>query len=1055
MQKIKRVVVLVSLVAILVLSIVGICSIFSKSNKTVAKAEEVANSESFNFKLLTDSDGEQSYSVSIKADQKPSAKVVIIPESYNGLPVTEIAMNGFMSCAQLERVFIPTCMTKIGNNAFMNCPNLERLSLSYVQSIGMNAFALCPKLDKMFFPKTLKTVGANILRNNSNTVLIQSSEDEVNSGWESTWSSYFTGNVIYGADVGEAINYTEILDSSSSQVIGYEIPQWQFLTDENADLVIYNSFRKDENSEYLPVLNVCSEAFTLSKLHSITFKEREDAPKFNHKINLRSNAFLGFLGAGEIVFEVGVTFNHPTDLNVAFQSFIEEEEDEKIIKGDSDGHSMKVFAETSLNSITLPFDIEFIPQRMFYQNPYLKSIKWYNTEDDKINVLPNVKKIGSEAFTSCVGLKSLYIPSSVVMLGDDAFFRWGKGDDNQELNIDFYEDDLPEGWSVGWNNGIDKNNATINYKALTKVIIDYQDDAETRVEIGVKPGLEMPVLEKPMRPGYVFKGIYAEENGSGLQFYTENMAVGVPWEIGDSDTLYVYWEIETYYIFYPSELNELISPDYLNGRKFTVKDYFDIDLVENEGYRYIFEPSRIEEGTVGNQYLTYKKEPMKFRAHFVVDDWKGNAVKEDIFFTVEEEVFYEKLEDRNFSFEWNLAFIPLGTHENLTIIGTWTPNRYPITYKNIRNGLVNDNPNEYIYGQELVLKAATIGGYYVVWDNDFISDTTEGEVVITATYLEKTLNECYNNGVYEIWTLNQFCELKDQPNGGSGRTYYIRADISGSYYSRTYLQPMNEFRGVLNGLGHTISELYIDTSSGGNLGFCRINYGTIKNLMFRMGYQVDSNFSNVCIGLFAGINCGRIECCTVKENSYRSILANAGGDSYAGCFVGINDGTIVQCLGGSSIEGNCNIGTIAGQNTGIISNCNVGNGNFDIRYTYSGLTNACVGGIVGLQVNGQVTNCSFQGKITWSANYKSDKYNSFGEDREMQPCIGIMIGYNQGGSISGSSWQAKSGVPDGYIVGAEMEPVIVTWTTGALWWQETHTHNQGLYFRNEECGRVD
>lgn len=41
------------------------------------------------------------------------------------------------------------------------------------------------------------------------------------------------------------------------------------------------------------------------------------------------------------------------------------------------------------------------------------------------------------------------------------------------------------------------------------------------------------------------------------------------------------------------------------------------------------------------------------------------------------------------------------------------------------------------------------------------------------------------------------------------------------------------------------------------------------------------------------------------------------------------------------------------------------------------------------------------------------------------------------------------------LVSAVIEPVVVKWTTGALFWEEDHEHDQGLYFKVAECGRID
>lgn len=42
----------------------------------------------------------------------------VIPVTYQDLPVTEIAANGFMACSSLKKIIIPASIKKIGSAAF-------------------------------------------------------------------------------------------------------------------------------------------------------------------------------------------------------------------------------------------------------------------------------------------------------------------------------------------------------------------------------------------------------------------------------------------------------------------------------------------------------------------------------------------------------------------------------------------------------------------------------------------------------------------------------------------------------------------------------------------------------------------------------------------------------------------------------------------------------------------------------------------------------------------------------------------------------------------------
>ncbi len=66
---------------------------------------------------------------------------VIIPEEFNGKPVTAIGSGCFKDDMFVESVVIPETVTEIGSLAFMNCENLETVRIpESVTSIGKRAF---------------------------------------------------------------------------------------------------------------------------------------------------------------------------------------------------------------------------------------------------------------------------------------------------------------------------------------------------------------------------------------------------------------------------------------------------------------------------------------------------------------------------------------------------------------------------------------------------------------------------------------------------------------------------------------------------------------------------------------------------------------------------------------------------------------------------------------------------------------------------------------------------------------------------------------------------
>ena len=458
MKRIKQSKIIIISVLITLLLLAGMILLIPKAK--TANAATIEPNEKLNYTLVTNEDGESSYKVGVKTAYRSQVEFVVIPETYEGLPVTEVAANGFVSCANLTKVILPATVKVLGNNAFMNCGKLQAVSMPNVQSIGTNAFGMCTTLDRLFIPNSVTEVGANILRNNPNTVFVQSSSEVVDTLWSSTWSNYFTGEIVYSVDPEDTIQYREILGTDNSTVIGYEIKEEQYLADIDADVVIYNSVCVDEELGYLPVLNICPEAFLFSQVNSITIRDRHtddvEAPSFTHKMNIRSNAFL-FAIVQEIKIEVGVTFNHPENLQMAYT---ESMYDGQPILGDADGYSTRIFEESVVKTVTLPAEMDIVTERMFYNCTYLESIKINGAEYDGTNKLPEVQKIGSEAFSSCIALNNITVPESVKYVGEAAFSNLGENTDKQEIYVDKYEDEISD-WDSNWavNN---KGNVTIS-----------------------------------------------------------------------------------------------------------------------------------------------------------------------------------------------------------------------------------------------------------------------------------------------------------------------------------------------------------------------------------------------------------------------------------------------------------------------------------------------------------------------------------------------------------------------------------------------------------------
>lgn len=90
-----------------------------------------------------------------------SGNELIIPSTFGGKPVTEIAANALCGCDHLTSIFIPDSVTAIGAYAFYGCSGLTELVIpSQVSAIGFCALGECSALERLSLPLTGDRFGA-------------------------------------------------------------------------------------------------------------------------------------------------------------------------------------------------------------------------------------------------------------------------------------------------------------------------------------------------------------------------------------------------------------------------------------------------------------------------------------------------------------------------------------------------------------------------------------------------------------------------------------------------------------------------------------------------------------------------------------------------------------------------------------------------------------------------------------------------------------------------------------------------------------------------------
>lgn len=318
---------------------------------------------------------------------------------------------------------------------------------------------------------------------------------------------------------------------------------------------------------------------------------------------------------------------------------------------------------------------------------------------------------------------------------------------------------------------------------------------------------------------------------------------------------------------------------------------------------------------------------------------------------------------------------------------------------------------------------------------------------------EKRLSSLYNNstGYYEIWTYNQLNSVRNY------RASKHKLMTSITMPEDTNWVPIPTFTGTFDGNNYWINKLTIKYGlTGENTTVTRVNYGlfeenkgTIKNLGISQGafglYKYTATYSNVPIycGFIAAKNSGTISYCKALGSFLQFAYIAPLIESISGSICGYNTGRVEYCEvfeTGIQLTTGFGGGIVGHNKGGTITHCEIALSNVscyqefesDTADGYSSGHYGAVGGIVGYAEGGTISYCDV------ASNVDVD-YNGFSSSsRSLAPELGIIAGRSTSATTYTSNVaEGKTGAINGLNV--------ITWTTGALWWKETHTWDQAQY----------
>lgn len=84
---------------------------------------------------------------------------IVLPDSFEGVPVASISAEAFKWCKTITSVTIPNSITYIGDEAFLRCISLVSVVIpDSVTIINKRVFAECPLLESINIPDSIKKI---------------------------------------------------------------------------------------------------------------------------------------------------------------------------------------------------------------------------------------------------------------------------------------------------------------------------------------------------------------------------------------------------------------------------------------------------------------------------------------------------------------------------------------------------------------------------------------------------------------------------------------------------------------------------------------------------------------------------------------------------------------------------------------------------------------------------------------------------------------------------------------------------------------------------------